>query len=712
MLHLTRRYPTIQEAVRRAIGAIVLLGLAAPLSARAGDPYSVPGYVYVSPAPGTHYHRTFTNVIIRPGGLVDPGSLGDLTTVRLSAEISGDHPGRIRLSDDGRTILFRPLQPFLAIEHVTCRVTGIRMLDGSEAPDAIFDFWTGGTGEKSLTVADLIPEDEAVIGDASAGAADTLALLTGAVYGVPAPGRLFLTDLAVTDFRVPSNLMVARNSGMLADVRSTPHAAYNYTLQPDGRRTYFDTAARAYFALDDSGAVVDSFRCGNGYRTDGHDLVFLPNGHALLMAYDTQSVDMSAVVPGGRPYASVTGLVIQELDRERDVVYQWRSWDTIDITEATRVPLTVQLIDYVHGNSMEATPDGAMLVSCRHLDAVLKISLETGAIVWRLGGSKNQFDFVGDPERFTYQHDARLLPDGHLTLFDNGNGHTPPHSRAVEYALDESAMTATLVWQYRPVPDVFAWALGSVQRLPNGNTLVGWGTAPGPAATEVAPDGTVMSELWLAPGRVSYRVLRFEWPPALPADVTPRPSIYVPEGQEQWAKFVVESESFDVDRIDPSSVRLEGTLAPDPDAVEIGDGNDNERPDMVLRFDMAALERMLHEGVNGVEVEGSLTGGGLFRGYALVTLRDTRGPDASAAGAAGASIGSRIPAGGGAPFAVFDVQGRLVRRGRAASGAGAAAWDGRGDDGRRLPSGVYFVRPLEAAPGAKPGPARKVILIR
>ena len=68
------------------------------------------------------------------------------------------------------------------------------------------------------------------------------------------------------------------------------------------------------------------------------------------------------------------------------------------------------------------------------------------------------------------------------------------YSRALEYVLDQTNKTATLVWEYRNTPDVFALGMGNVQRLPNGNTMIGWGTAV-PTLTEVMPDGRKAFEL-------------------------------------------------------------------------------------------------------------------------------------------------------------------------------------------------------------------------
>ncbi len=71
----------------------------------------------------------------------------------------------------------------------------------------------------------------------------------------------------------------------------------------------------------------------------------------------------------------------------------------------------------------------------------------------------------------------RVLPNGHFLIYDNGVLQLPPHSRAVEYAVDETRKTATMVWQYQPMPPIFTVAVGSVQRLANGHTLVGFGFA-------------------------------------------------------------------------------------------------------------------------------------------------------------------------------------------------------------------------------------------
>jgi len=100
---------------------------------------------------------------------------------------------------------------------------------------------------------------------------------------------------------------------------------------------------------------------------------------------------------------------------------------------------------------------------------------------------------VGDPLGGpSGQHCVRVLPNGHLLMYDNGLSHTPPHSRAVEYALDVPHRTATMVWEYEPSPAIFTAIVGSAERLRNGNTLVGFGDAG--VLHEVASDGTVIAK--------------------------------------------------------------------------------------------------------------------------------------------------------------------------------------------------------------------------
>ena len=152
-------------------------------------------------------------------------------------------------------------------------------------------------------------------------------------------------------------------------------------------------------------------------------------------------------------------------------------------------------------------------MSARSTHTVYKLD-RSGAIVWRLGGSRSDFS-MGAGSSFAWQHDARRQPDGTLTIFDNGA--TPAVerlSRGLILDVDERAMTATLVRQYTR-PPILAGSQGSVQLLPNGNVFVGWGEAP--RVSEFDRSGRLLFDALLGSKYQSYRAFRLPWS-ARPAD--------------------------------------------------------------------------------------------------------------------------------------------------------------------------------------------------
>ncbi len=281
-----------------------------------------------------------------------------------------------------------------------------------------------------------------------------------------------------------------------------------------------------WVSKDSSFNRVTTNWAGNGYVADNHDFQVLPNGHALVLIYNSEYLDLSTVVPGGYPAARVDQSIIQEVDVDGYVVFQWRSLDHIPVTD-TYKPLSKGL-DYIHVNSIWFDElDGSIIASCRETSEVIKISRVTGDVVWRLQGKHNQFAFTNaipgnsDPPFFQEQHSARRLPNGNLTIFDNGYapsvpGMDRPFSRAVEYVIDEVNKTAALVWQYRHVPDIITYNGGEVQRLPGGHTLITWGpdntASPKLGMTEADANGDLVCDLAFPQTGVTGNFTRMLWP--------------------------------------------------------------------------------------------------------------------------------------------------------------------------------------------------------
>jgi len=716
----------IRHRLDLAAALLLVCGLS-PLGPTVASAKSVPGIDYVSPEPDAAWILEQNNIVLRPGGIVDGTSIGN-GRLQVIGSVSGLHSGKLRLSDDHQTMTFAPDVPFVAGETVVCQIgAGFKTDKKGFIPPAEFSFTIAGPERDQLPPLPRFPEGEVdtgipgtpgwIRGDSIPSGPPPVPLpadfpaITASVFGPTARGRIFLANFNLFSATTNPYLMILNNDGTPLFQRKLGAIGLDFKMQPNGLLTYFDNAADCFYAMNAQYAVVDSFRTGNGYATDGHDLVLLPNGHALLMSYDPELVDLSPI-KSGLGYGIAVGLIVQELDLDKNVVFQWRSWDHFKITDAIARTNFGGGLDYVHGNSIDVGPDGSLLLSSRSMNELTKISRTTGDLLWRMGGKNNQFTFVDDPVFFTHQHSARWLPNGHITLFDNGNLRLPLFSRAVEYAVDEAAMTATMVWQYRLVPDVFAPALGYVQRLSNGNTLIGWG-ATSPAVTEIAPDNTIVYQLTFPPGVFSYRAFRFEWPPVEPALIQFQPASLNPGGLRPLLAVIQPIEaSFALSDIDLSTVKLNGTL-PAEAVLARTDANLDGIPDLTVQFPRAGVDALLSPGRNQLEVCGSLRNGDVFRGsgtirvpYPTSTLKLSGVRVLTPAGKLPVELAAGEAGSGPRTVAIYDVQGRLVRMWRTAPG-GRISWDGSRSNGDIAAAGIYFVRV-----DGVPGPASKLVIVR
>jgi hypothetical protein len=254
---------------------------------------------------------------------------------------------------------------------------------------------------------------------------------------------------------------------------------------------------RSWSAISDANAMPDPATIS---ATDVHDVRLQPNGDVLLLGFDELTqVDMTPF--GGIAGASVVGDVLQRVTSDGRVVFSWDAFKHLSYENIDRVStnLGAAVVDFTHANAVDVMQDGSYLLSLRNLSQALKIDPTTGEILWKLGGSDSSFTFVNDPlVGFSCQHAVRGVAstDGltHIILFDDGPGHIPPQSRAVEYALDVTAKTATLVWSSLDSPPLYTDVLGNAQRLPNGNTVVSFGQAL--HVHEVDGSGKVLWDLY------------------------------------------------------------------------------------------------------------------------------------------------------------------------------------------------------------------------
>lgn len=334
--------------------------------------------------------------------------------------------------------------------------------------------------------------------------------LTVAANQSPQPGYVMLGFPNAAGDATMFYALIIDNHGTVVWYRGFPSPVVDFQKQPDGGYTLFsslDAAPPHFLALDILGDVYAEFRASSPLTTGPHELRRIDGGY-VLFAIEQRTLDLSG--HGGQAAAQVRGTHI-EWQRGDGSLFSWSPYDHFSVADAADiVPIDGAYVNPWHGNAIDIDRDGNLLVSFRNLDEITKIDARTGEIIWRLGGKSSDFAFSADPlGGFSHQHAARRLANGNLLLFDNGNGHDPPQSRAVEYRLDEQNRTAELEWEYRHQPPIFGFALGFAQRLANGHTLINYGTAQ--RVLEVDAAGAIHWDLRFAgAGDLPYRAIRIE----------------------------------------------------------------------------------------------------------------------------------------------------------------------------------------------------------
>jgi len=293
---------------------------------------------------------------------------------------------------------------------------------------------------------------------------------------------------------------------------------FNSVLLPGGdiawTRFYGDpfgmrsTAAWEVHRLD--GSLVRTLQT-NGSPADTHDMEPLSDGDYLLTTYRLRhNVDLSKY--GHSAHAAVLDGEIQEITPSGQEVWSWNSKDHIGLDEtqawshAKRTTLGgTRAWDVFHLNSVAEDGHGGLVISARHVNAVYDIDRLSGNVKWKLGGTHTpqSLKVVGDPRKPTFglQHDARVLPDGTITVFDNRTQVSKP--RAVRFAINPSKRTATFVQEITDPEAPTSGSMGSARRLAGADWVISWGGTK--LVSEISASGRVVWRLKFADS-ISYRV--------------------------------------------------------------------------------------------------------------------------------------------------------------------------------------------------------------
>ena len=269
--------------------------------------------------------------------------------------------------------------------------------------------------------------------------------------------------------------------------------------------------------------LVARVHAGNGYKADLHDFHITPQGTALLTAFDPVDCNLSAV--GGPADGAVTDTIMQELDLRTGLVRrEWHSLNHVGLGDSYSSPVQSSRewpFDYFHLNSIDQLANGRTLISARNTSALYELNTLTGQILTRIGGRNSNVQLAAGAAT-AYQHDATVLANGTISVFDNGAvPRVHSQSRGVVLAVNPQTRTDTVRAQYEHPSPLSSASQGSVQTLADGDVFIGWGAEP--YLSEFSAQGQLLFDAHMHGTYQSYRAYRLPWrgapstPPAIAA---------------------------------------------------------------------------------------------------------------------------------------------------------------------------------------------------
>ena len=516
-------------------------------------------FEYIFPDNGTINNFRETPLILRCTAVMDPASV-TADKIILIGSTSGVVPARVSLSvDDGKTICIKPLVPFAYNESVNVEVKeGLQTLTGQTVNGTSFQFairreMTAKEKEHLEEYLSTHDDDGNLLDDPNQQSTyvpltdntvrtSPLPFINIYTNNNPTPGQIFFHRNKGNSPTASSGIGygIMESNGDSVFYRASEVDGANFHINLNGYLTAYrlDPGVDTGIIVLDSGYnIIDVVHCepsGTIALTPSqHEQLFFPDGSKWFTIYDWQpGWDLSSY--GGSTDVTVNVSWIQGLNSTGDVIFMWRSDSHFQITDAAADILntiTQQTFDPWHVNALYKDNDGNIIASFRNMDMIIKLNASNTNIMWYWGGNNSSYfplvTTTSDPNGgFSHQHNVQRIENGHILLFDNGNLHSPPVSQPKEYVLDETNFTASCFWFYTH-PQVNGFNMytknqGSVHRLPNQNTIIGYGLPNIQGlfnGTEIDANKNIVWEFRFKDStEYSYRIYKDTWSPNVGID--------------------------------------------------------------------------------------------------------------------------------------------------------------------------------------------------
>jgi hypothetical protein len=444
-----------------------------------------------------------------------------LSGISVTGSHSGRHDGRLRAYSQGDGASFVLADPLTAGETVTVRG---RLRSGASTHRFAFHF--------TVATQDVLPYSKPSqpsgrdYNEKQHFHSEPSLEPPGVVVTTRTPGQSQPGDIFAAPYSGPGppGTMIFDEAGNLVWFHALPKnasAATNLQVQQLGGQPVL-TWWQGYIPpqgfgqgeeiiANSSYQQIGHVRAGNGYSADLHDFKITPQGTALLTVFNP--IDCNLSVVGGPSGGAVTDSVFQEIDLRTGLVRrEWHSLDHVPMGDSYSLATHASKqwpFDYFHINSIDQRADGTTLISARNTWAMYELSTTSGRVASTIGGHHSGVK-LGSGTHTAYQHDANTLPDGTISVFDNGSvPKVHPQSRGLVLALDAQSDSASVVAQYEHSPALTSDSQGNIQQLANQDMFVGWGSEP--YFSEYSAGGQLLFDAHMHGSYESYRGYRFPW---------------------------------------------------------------------------------------------------------------------------------------------------------------------------------------------------------
>jgi Arylsulfotransferase (ASST) len=470
------------------------------------------GSLAVSPLPDSYdaSPRTQVSLLGAP-----PGAL---SAISVSGSQTGKHSGRLLAYSQGDGASFVPSKPFRSGETVSVRG---KVIGAGKAQVFAFHFVVAQPDTLTYTPSAHIAANPGEVQHFhSSPQLQPPALVMSTRSPQTAPGDIFATPYSGPGQSGP---MIFDEAGNVVWFDPLPAGteASNLQVQQLGGKPVLSwwqgRIAPQGFGLGEEVIANSTYKilghiyAGNGFKADLHDFHITSQGTAVMTVFDPIDCDLSAV--GGPRGGAATDSIFQEIDLRTGLVRrEWHSLDHVGLSDSyssARTTSTAWPFDFFHINSVDQLAGERTLISARNTSALYELNTLTGQVLLRVGG-KHSGVTLASGAATAFQHDATVLENGTISIFDNGAvPKVHPQSRGLVVAVNPQRKTDTLVAQYEHPTALSSGSQGNIQQLTNGDVFVGWGSEP--YFSEFSATGALLFDGHMHGPYQSYRTYRFPW---------------------------------------------------------------------------------------------------------------------------------------------------------------------------------------------------------